>query len=122
MITELAGCKFPFAFNAGKVMMSTDEQHIKEIVHHLITINKGEVLMQLDMGSNIYTRVFSPVNISALVAHDIRDALRSESRVQVNSVVSHTELDNPGVVFINVNFSYMEAYHQVSINYPLEEG
>lgn len=123
MSVPITGIKFPFEFNAGRVRLSSDAQHIKETVHHLITINKGEVVMNLDMGSDLFKRVFSPVNVSALIAHDISSVLRTyEKRIKLSSVDVSQDQMSLGIVHIGVNFEFMNAYQQASFNYPVNKG
>lgn len=84
---SLTGFAWPFSFSSGRVSVSGDTQHIIESIEQIVGTCKMELPMKLDYGSDLPRRVFSPVNISALVERDVREALFIwEKRVDINSI------------------------------------
>jgi phage baseplate assembly protein W len=119
MIT-VRGIKFPLEFRGGRVVLSTDEQHISESIIQLIGIAKGEYLMKLDFGSGLPNRVFDPTNVMALAAIDVGDVLRKyESRIDLVSVSANLIDSSLGVVSLSVGFRIKNNSDVTSINFSL---
>ncbi len=99
----ITGVKFPLAFLNGRVAASHGEQHIRESILQIIGANKGEVPMRPTFGSDLYLRVFDPIDIAQVARIDVEDAIDEwERRVDLAGVTGQeTAL---GEVEINVEY------------------
>ena len=78
-------------------------------------------LFNPDFGSRLHDRVFDPVNISALVKIDIRDAIRKyEPRVKLLDVNANLVDSHLGVVKINIGFTIKGRSEVIKFNYYLK--
>lgn len=123
-----AGWKFPARVNsAGRIVLSTHEEDIKEAIRIIIGTAKGERAMRPDFGCGIHDLVFAPVNAATLnlVETVVREALTNfEPRIEVLSVeVSDKEADR-GRLLINVNYRVIVTNNEFNLvyDYYLTEG
>jgi len=87
MSTKITGFAWPFAFENGRVATSTDEEHLKDNIMHIVGTAKPELLMAPDFGCDLHRRVFDPINTMALAEGDLMEAIaRYEPRVNVLSI------------------------------------
>lgn len=122
MITKkLTGIKQPLQFAAGRLVLSHDDEHVKQSIITVLMIKKGEYLLNPAFGSDLYRRIFSPINLNALVRSDVKSALRKwERRINVNRVSASVDTANFGVVVIEVDYTFLNNFLQMSFNYVVE--
>lgn len=83
-MSTIRGIAWPFAFHAGRVATSEDEDHVLQSIRQIIAVGKREYLFRPTFGCDLHRRVFDPINAVAMVDGDIREALaRWEPRVEV---------------------------------------
>jgi len=100
------GIKWPLELYAGRVSVSQGVEHIRESVRQIIAIGKGEYLMKPEFGCDLNRRVFDPVNASAMVDGDIREALMNfEPRVSVNDTSTDLSRAAEGIVGAIIDFT-----------------
>jgi hypothetical protein len=101
------GIKWPLEFYAGRVVVSQGEDHIRESVRQIVAIGKGEYLMKPEFGCDLDRRVFDPVNLSAMVDGDIREALLTyEPRASVNNTAVEMDRAADGTVGAVIDFTF----------------
>lgn len=108
-LDEIKGIKFPLQFGAdGRVAMSSGEQHLKEAIAQVLMSATGELAFWPGFGSEIPKRIFSPVNRSAMLQADAREAITALiPRVEIVEIKQFaTEKMSAGVMGYAVTFRY----------------
>ncbi|MCK6619952.1 MAG: GPW/gp25 family protein [Calditrichaceae bacterium] len=123
-----SGWKFPVRVDsAGKIVLSRQEEDIREAIWIILSTARGERAMRPDFGCGIHEMVFDPINAGTVnrVESTVREALVSyESRIEVvNVTVSDTEADT-GKLMISIDYRVRATNHEFNLVFPfyLQEG
>lgn len=123
-----SGWKFPVRVDsAGKIVLSRQEEDIKEAIWIILSTAKGERAMRPDFGCGIHEMVFDPINAGTVnrVESTVREALVSyEPRIEVvNVAVSDQEADT-GKLMISIDYRVRSTNHEFNLVFPfyLQEG
>lgn len=83
----------------GDLISVKDEASIKQSIVNLLLINKGERFFDSDLGSNLYSLLFEPLDfgVATLVQNEVRATLeRYEPRINVVSVIATPNFEENG--------------------------
>lgn len=123
-----SGWKFPVRVDsAGKIVLSRQEEDIREAIWIILSTAKGERAMRPDFGCGIHEMVFDPINAGTVnrVESTVREALVSyEPRIEVvNVTVSDKEADT-GKLVISIDYRVRSTNHEFNLVFPfyLQEG
>lgn len=123
------GWKFPVQVDAarGKIMMSEEEQDIRESIRIILATAKGERVMRPDFGCGIHDFVFAVMNTStfSLVGNTVREALtRWEPRIEITGVDTVADQAGNGKLLINISYTVRSTNNPCNLVYPffLREG
>lgn len=113
--------------SAGKIVLSRQEEDIREAIWIILSTAKGERAMRPDFGCGIHEMVFDPINAGTVnrVESTVREALVSyEPRIEVvNVTVSDKEADT-GKLVISIDYRVRSTNHEFNLVFPfyLQEG
>ena len=123
------GWSFPPTFdrNLKSVLMVSDLEDISQSLTILLDTTLGERVMQPKYGANLDNMVFEPINTTTLAEIDdiVRTAIiYNEPRIQLIEVNMSTELQNEGMLPINIVFEVRSTNSRFNFVYPfyLKEG
>ncbi len=122
------GWKFPLQVTpTGTIARARHEQRIEESIYLILSTAKGERVMLPEFGCGIHDLVFAPNNTGtiALVVDSVRKALTAyEARIDVVDVTATSEVDQPNLLLIKVNYRIRANNALGNIVYPfyIREG
>ena len=119
------GWAFPPRFEAGTVVMSTDEQDISESLHILFGTRPGERFLQPRFGLDMSELLFEPLSTTLrnLLEDRIRVALLVfEGRIQVHELVVDDSRAFEGVLQIRLSYSVRSTNARFNLVYPYYLG
>ena len=120
-----AGWKFPIQTDAfGEIVLSQNEQNIKESILIIVMTSRGERVMRPEFGCDIRDLVFEPINVGtlALVEANIRESLTLfEQRIDVLSVDARADKEEAdrGKLLITVNYRVRTTNSEFNLVFPL---
>lgn len=117
------GWAFPIRFNTGSrsVVMSEEEQDIRESMRIILLTQLGERVMRPDFGSMIRESVFTVVDSVTVnrIEDQVRQALLEwEPRITVNNVEVDTEGVYDGRLDINIEYTVRLINVRTNIVFP----
>lgn len=83
----------------GDLISVKDEASIKQSIVNLLLTNKGERFFDADLGSDLYSLLFEPLDfgVASLVQNVVSETLeRYEPRINVISVIATPNFDDNG--------------------------
>lgn len=123
-----AGWKFPLRVDpTGRIVLSRQEEDIKEAIWIILSTAKGERAMRPEFGCGIHDLVFAPNNPATqnLVETSVREALNTfEDRIEIlNLNVSSDEADT-GKLMISLDYQVKSTNGRFNLVFPfyLKEG
>lgn len=124
------GWKFPVQTDAlGQIVLSQNEQDIKESVEIILMTTRGERVMRPEFGCGIRDLVFEPINVGtlALIEADIRESLTLfEPRIDVLEVKVYSDKEDAdqGKLRIEVRYRVRTTNSEFNLVFPfyLKEG
>lgn len=120
MSTEfvIKGISWPLRFLNGRVVTSTGTKHISESIFQIIGIGRGEYIMQPEFFSSLPSRVFDPVNETALLNADIADVLNNyEKRIKLLKIGTNQDNINLGRMKLEITFKVLGSDETTQIWY-----
>jgi uncharacterized protein len=116
------GLAFPLQIGQqGGLALARGNAEIEQSIRIILGTSPGERKMRPEFGCRIHELLFAPNNASTrrLAAHYVEEALeRWEPRIQLNEVEASTDLDNHGVLQIEIKYSIKDTHDTRSIVYP----
>lgn len=123
-----AGWKFPLRVDpTGRIVLSHQEDDIKEAIWIILSTAKGERAMRPEFGCGIHDLAFAPNNPATrnLVETTVREALNTfEDRIEIlNLNVSGDEADT-GKLMISLDYQVKSTNGRFNLVFPfyLKEG
>lgn len=123
-----AGWKFPLRVDpTGRIVLSRQEEDIKEAIWIILSTAKGERAMRPEFGCGIHDLAFAPNNPAThnLVETTVREALNTfEDRIEIlNLNVSGEEADT-GKLMISLDYQVKSTNGRFNLVFPfyLKEG
>jgi len=123
-----AGWKFPLRVDpTGRIVLSRQEEDIKEAIWIILSTAKGERAMRPEFGCGIHDLTFAPNNPATrnLVETTVREALNTfEDRIEIlNLNVSGEEADT-GKLMISLDYQVKSTNGRFNLVFPfyLKEG
>lgn len=123
------GWQFPVKVNpaTGRIMISSDEDDIKEAIQIILQTSKGERLMRPEFGCGIHEFNFDLIEDATLrlMESTIKDALRIwEPRVHEVSVQSILDEKDSGILHIHISYVVRSTNNLFNMVYPfyIHEG
>jgi phage baseplate assembly protein W len=123
-----AGWKFPLRVDpTGRIVLSRQEEDIKEAIWIILSTAKGERAMRPEFGCGIHDLAFAPNNPATrnLVETTVREALNTfEDRIEIlNLNVSGDEADT-GKLMISLDYQVKSTNGRFNLVFPfyLKEG
>ncbi len=117
-----SGLKFPLQVNkaTGRIVMSNEEQSVKESVYIILMTQKGERLTRADFGSRLLSYTFMDTSITRInmMAREIEQTiLEQEPRIEDVDVEVEPELDK-GCLIVNINYRIAKSHTRDSVVFP----
>jgi uncharacterized protein len=119
------GWAFPTRFEAGTVVMSSDEQDISESLYILFGTRPGDRFLQPRFGLDMSELLFEPLSTTLrnLLEDRIRVALLVfEARIQVHGLVVDDSRAFEGVLQIRLTYSVRSTNARFNLVYPYYLG
>lgn len=121
------GWSFPPEFSRNGVAMVSDHEDIEQSLFIVLSTSLGERVMRPDFGSNLRAQVFENLDegTKALIKDSVRRAiLFHEPRVVVDRVRVETDLEEPGVARVSIEYVVTATNNRRNMVYPfyLTEG
>jgi phage baseplate assembly protein W len=102
------GWSFPLGVNRrGGISMASREREIEEAIRLILATAPGERPMRPDFGCGIHDYVFAPADAGTAgnIAFEVTNALgRWEARIDVVDVDVEADVDDRGVLYINIGY------------------
>lgn len=117
-----AGMKFPPQINpaTGRIVVSSEEQSVKESIYMILMTNKTERIVRPDFGSRINSYTFMDVNLTTLniLSRELKEMiLEQEPRVS-EVVVDVTDQSVAGRLIINIDYLISATHQRGSLVFP----
>ena len=117
-----SGIKFPMQVNkaTGRVMMSNNEQSVKESVYIILMTQKGERFTRKNFGSNLLSYTFMDTSITRInmMAREIEQIiLEQEPRISSVDVDVEPKLDK-GCLIVKIDYLVADGYTRDSLVFP----
>jgi Bacteriophage baseplate protein W len=117
-----SGWTFPPQVNSrGGISLSRDARDIDEAIRIVLSTMKGERPMRPTFGSDIHLLVFAPNNAStaSTLSRYCEEALAMwEPRIDVLSVNVDTNVENEGVMLVNIRYRIRASNDERNLVYP----
>ncbi len=113
--------------DGGEIVMSRDEEKIRQSVEIILGTSPGERLMRPEFGCGIHDYVFAPNNVrtAGLLRFHVEEALnRWEPRIDLEEVTVAPDDNDPAVIRIGISYKVKSTDSRFNMVYPfyLERG
>jgi len=107
---------------SGDVTLHKDEDSVKESIKNLILTDRGERLMQPQLGGNIYAMIFESLTPATLklIEENVRSTINLyEPRAELQDVTASSNIDD-NAVNVSITFYIRNVEQPISLDVFLE--
>jgi phage baseplate assembly protein W len=117
-----SGWAFPLRTDpTGSIALVARERELEESIQLVLATAPGERPMRPEFGCGIHDFVFAPADAETAgrLAYEVRSALaRWEPRIEVNDVVVTIDLEDRGLLYIDVHYSVATSNDPRNLVFP----